>query len=274
MKLLSSETWEAPKHILFNIAKPFWQTWWFISLSVISVLLLLVVLFYVQLRRIKHQEKKKSKLALEQSQLELRALKAQINPHFIFNAMTSVMVYMSKNQIDKAEVYLQRFSKLIRQVLENSDENLVSLQAEMKLMSHYVQLESEYFEGESIQFLTDYGNLQLEKVMVPPNLLQPFIENAIHHGLRTKKGEKLIEISFQSIDKMLNVCIKDNGIGRQAAKTINPYKMNQSYGMHISSRRIELHNQEHISSLTVEDLYLKDKPNGTLVCFNIPLFSE
>jgi hypothetical protein len=267
--------WSQPEVITFNISAPYWQTWWFRTIIVLSTLALIFVILKWRIKQVQRREKEKSKIALELARLEMRALKAQINPHFIFNSITSAMYYLAKNENDKVESYLQRFSKLVRRVLESSDQSIVRLVEEMELIRLYVKLESEQFKGEPISINVIYKGKDIEKVKIPPTLIQPYIENAIQHGLRNKSGKRLIKLSFQINQDELNVQIQDNGIGRVAAQKETPFKDSKSYGMLISSKRIELLNQNNFSVVTVDDLYDESgNAEGTRVIFNIPLVNS
>lgn len=272
---LENGTWGEPIVVPIEIAKPFWQTWWFRITITLSFLLLIFLTFKWRLKQVQRKEKAKSKAALELARLEMQALKAQINPHFIFNSITSAMYYLAKNENDKVESYLQRFSKLVRRVLENSDKSVVRLMEEMELIRLYVKLESEQFEGEPISLYVNYNGAGLEGVNVPPTLFQPYIENAIQHGLRTKRGKRYIKLSFEVMENELNIQIQDNGIGRVAAQKETPFKDTKSFGMLISSRRIELLNQNKFSGVKVNDLYNENgNATGTCVIFNIPFVNN
>lgn len=269
---ISYGDWSNAKVISFFIAKPYWETWWFRIAVTLSALLIIYLIIRLRIRQVQNREREKSRIALELARLEMKALKAQINPHFIFNSITSAMFYLSQNENVKAESYLQRFSKLIRRVLESSDQTGVKLLEEVELMRHYISLESEQFEGEAIRFDVVYNEINPEEIKIPPTLIQPYIENAIRHGLQTKNGKRLISLSFQVREEILQVIITDNGIGRIAAQKLNHHENQKSYGMLISSRRIEVLNQNEASGIHVEDLYDADKNSmGTQICFKIPL---
>ncbi|MFK7787034.1 MAG: histidine kinase, partial [Crocinitomicaceae bacterium] len=267
--------WQDPIVFPIEISKPYWQTWWFRIAMILLISLLIFSIFRWRIKRAKNKEKEKSKVALELARLEMRALKAQINPHFIFNSITSAMFYLAKNENQKVESYLQRFSKLVRRVLESSDKSLISLAEEMELINLYVKLESEQFDGEPISLDVSYEGDGIERAQIPPTLIQPYIENAIHHGLRNKRDKRIIKLSFSVIKGELKIQILDNGVGRAEARKITPFKENKSFGMLISSRRIELLNKNKISHVQVDDL-IDENGNalGTQVSFNIPYITD
>lgn len=263
--------WSKPEVISFHINKAFWQTIWFQIGTLLAIAALIYLIFYIRMRRIKRKQEEKSKMALEIAQLELRALKAQMNPHFIFNSITSAMFYLSKNENEKAESYLRRFSRLIRKVLETSNENLVPLKEEVELMRQYILLESERFEGEKIQFLANYEGLDPDETLIPPTLIQPYIENAIRHGLKLKEGDRIIRAVFKPAPDAILVEIEDNGIGRKKALELDTRINHKSFGMLISSRRIEVLNKGKMEQVMIEDLVNESgKAKGTKVIFKIP----
>lgn len=228
--------WGPIKQISFNISKPFWAEIWFIliCISLMSGLVYLIVRY--RYNQIIFRENTK----LESSRLEMRALIAQLNPHFIFNSIASIKYYLAENKTEDAERYLQRFSDLIRSVLEVSESQEVSLNDEVNLMESYVQLESERLDGASIDFNVRFKGFNPQLVFIPPLLFQPYIENAIWHGLVDKKDNREVLMEFSKINNLLKAEISDNGIGREAAKQKNRYRHKRSFGMQIANRRIEL----------------------------------
>lgn len=269
----STAPWSDSKSVQFFIAKPYWETWWFRTGAILLFLGSIASLFHFRTRYLVKRESAKAKVALEIAQLELRALKAQINPHFIFNAMSSATYYLSKNQPDDAKSYLVRFSRLIRMVLENSERSTVSLKDEIELIRQYVELESERFTGANIDFKVLLSDPTLEQFQILPALFQPYIENAIWHGLKNKEGTRRIELLGTLESGYLNIVIEDNGIGRQAAERSKTQKnARRSFGMMIASRRIELLNESKLQQVKVEDLKSSNgQPIGTRVSFQLPL---
>ncbi len=259
-----------PTVIDISIHPPYWETWWFRLLVGLVLAASILALFLFRSRQIVARERLKSEMALESSRLEMRALKAQINPHFIFNAISSVQYYLKKNRPEEAGSYLQRFAGVIRQVLENSEEALVPLTSELKLMKHYVELESERFDGDPIQFKVSLHEVDEHLTLVPPTLFQPYIENAVWHGLRTKAGERILHLQFTVSSDLLLISITDNGVGRKAAAQHEARGKHRSFGMMIASRRIEILNQKHNGSIEVEDLEANGVASGTCVRLSIP----
>ncbi|MDC6366408.1 MULTISPECIES: sensor histidine kinase [Flavobacteriaceae] len=212
------------------------------------------------------------------SQLRLDALRSQMSPHFIFNAMNSIKSYFIENDRERAIYFLTKFSKLIRNILESSRKEQISLAEELKILEVYVEIESNRFKN-NIEFsIAINADINIEKIMVPPLFLQPFVENAIWHGLLAKEGEKhlAIRVGKAKKPKSIEIQIEDNGIGRKAAKlknTNNVFKK-KSLGLLLTKDRLDLFTKKlgHPHTYIIQDLSdSTDKnPAGTLVIVNVP----
>lgn len=206
------------------------------------------------------------------NKLQLSLLHNQMNPHFIFNALNSIKVYLIENDKEKAIYYLNKFSKLIRIILESSRGEAISLSEELEIIKLYVGIEKIRLE-DSIQVSFDIPyNLSLNHVKVPPLLLQPFVENAIWHGLSSLKENKKLHFKARSLDQGIQFKIIDNGIGRAASKQLNKQKSvkKNSLGLKISNERIAFFNKKEKVNYSFEIYDLKDQQNetcGTEVCF-------
>jgi hypothetical protein len=205
------------------------------------------------------------------SEMEMSALRSQMNPHFIFNSLNSIRYQILKKDYDSAAIYLTRFSKLLRYILQNSREHTVSLADEIEINKLYVQLESLRFD-QGLEFRLDIsGQVDISEIMVPSMLLQPYIENAVKHGLvPSKKETKKLTISVASCqEEGYTFVIEDNGIGRVASGKRTLLDDKQSLGMRIASERIELFNINFQPSIEVkiQDLYDGSSPLGTRVTF-------
>jgi ligand-binding sensor domain-containing protein len=260
------------KKIKFEIKPPFWKAWWFILTEIIAAALALYGLVLTYVKNIQAKEKEKNKINQLLAEYQMTALRAQINPHFIFNCISSIQVLILKKKIDKAYDYLQKFSKLLRLVLENSKRNLTSLREEIEVVSLYVELEQMRFES-SFKFIRSIHPLiDTSKIIVPYMLLQPLVENAIWHGLmHSDKNEKSISLIITSENNKLIIEILDNGIGR---KKSNEYKtgIKTSLGENITTERLNLFTieKQEKASIQITDLFENDKPTGTLVKLIIP----
>ncbi len=229
----------------------------------------------LQLERLK----KEQELAAYQSRmvvLEMQALRAQMNPHFIFNCLNSINRFILKNESEAASDYLTKFSKLIRLILQNSQYTSVSLDKELEALRLYIEMEVLRFDHQfTYEILLD-PYMEVEELELPPLVIQPYVENAIWHGLMHKsdKGHLLIELR---VEQHLLFCqITDNGIGRQRAAMLKSKSAskNKSLGMQITSHRLELINSLNEKETTVEVIDLVDPEGeacGTKVMLKIPL---
>lgn len=252
----------------FTVTPPFWKTWWFLISTI--VFLGLSVYFLIN-RRIKQVRREKD-LVIDRLEAEQRALRAQMDPHFVFNIVSSAQYLVHKEENEKAIHFLNKFSQLMRNILDYSNTNYISLKEELVFLKDYIELEQIRLEN-SFQVEWDIEDfLDLEKIYLPPFMTQPFIENAIHHGLKNKEGERKIKIGMHRNKKFLHLSIEDNGIGReQAEKYISKAKrIRKSHGLRIIKERLELHNST-INNLTIEDLYPDKKNSGTRVFLRLKI---
>jgi len=222
---------------------------------------------------------KQWKTSLEDKEKALRSewqakydlLKAQINPHFIFNCLNSIKGFIYDKDYKQADKYLDRFAELMRSTIDNSDASIISLKDEMHYLDNYLQLEKLRFEDKFEYRINIYISVDIEKVFVPAMLLQPYVENAIRHGMRSLENRKgQINITAKIENNVLVCAIDDNGIGREKAAALKS-RMHieyQSKGMNISKRRAELYNIEQ------EIIDKKDEAgnaSGTTIIVKIPL---
>jgi hypothetical protein len=202
------------------------------------------------------------------AELEMRALRSQMNPHFIFNSLNSIRYEILKERYMQAADYLTRFSKLLRYILQNSREHIVSLEEEITINRHYVRLESLRFSHE-LDFQINIGdNIDLKEIMIPPMLLQTYVENAVRHGLvPSQKNVKRLLIEISEVDEAYKIIIEDNGVGRSNSNRLNDKENRKSLGMEIAAERIQLFNLNYPFHLevTVTDLWEGDQADGTRV---------
>jgi hypothetical protein len=190
------------------------------AVVVLLVLLSGAWLFYRRLRIRKEKEKRELQLLLQNA--ELTALKAQMNPHFIFNALNSIQHSIITNNTDDACRFLSKFSKLIRNVLDSSSEQVIPLKTEIETLTLYTEIEAKRFDN-SFHYTLEIkaGGVDMEKLTVPSMIIQPFIENAIWHGLMPKEEQKMLKIVFEiPNENTITVIIEDNGVGRKKAREI------------------------------------------------------
>lgn len=243
-----------------------------ILLIILIILSLLgVSLYSIYHRRVLNNDKKILKLKQE-------SLQSQMNPHFIFNALNSIKLYIINNEKRQAVYYLNKFAKLIRSILDNSKSKEVTLKDELETMDLYMSIENIRFnnEIEYIQKVTD-ETLNLETIKLPPLVLQPFLENAIWHGLSSKESDKkLFLIVERKTEFFIEIHIKDNGVGRERAMEIKKGKSlkRKSIGVNLTEDRLSRFYDEYLENSYIKFVDLKDiqgNPSGTEVVLGIPL---
>jgi sensor histidine kinase YesM len=182
----------------------------------------------------------------KQAELEMQALRAQMNPHFIFNCLSSINRFILKNESKIASNYLTRFSRLMRMVLMNSQKPLISLEDELEMLGIYLEMERLRFKNSFDYAITFLNAIDSDNVFIPPLLLQPFCENAIWHGLMHKEGQGRLDIELSMQDNILNCVITDNGVGRERAEEMNSKtaEKEKSLGLKITTERLALFNRE------------------------------
>jgi len=211
------------------------------------------------------------------AETQMTALRAQMNPHFIFNCLNSIKLYTLENNAEAASEYLTKFSQLIRLVLENSHADKVTLGKELETLKLYIELEAMRFKDKVTYEINVEADVDLQYVEIPPLLLQPYVENAIWHGLMHKKEGGIIKIDVvQLSEHLLQIDITDNGIGRDAANTIKSKSATRqkSFGLQITSERIHMINQLYQLNTDVNIVDLKDELQnaaGTKVIIQIPI---
>ena len=194
------------------------------------------------MEKIKAREKEKVDLQNQIATTELKALRAQMNPHFIFNAINSVQYFMTSNDPQSSQKYLSKFARLIRYVLDNSKPGAIPLGNEIDALKLYMDLEALRFGGRFTYTVLITENIDLNYVQIPSMLIQPYVENAIWHGIMHKKGDGKITISITMKDAVLTCIVEDNGIGRLKSKEMKSSESlaYHSIGMSVTKERIEL----------------------------------
>jgi tetratricopeptide (TPR) repeat protein len=230
------------------------------------LLIIIGVLLMIQVR-LKSRQK--------QMDIEQNLLRSQMNPHFIFNALVAIQSFIYKKDSTEAAHYLTNFARLIRLVLSDSHEEFVTLKREIDTLSNYLSLQKLRFEDKFDYSLVVDINLNSEQIKIPPMLAQPFVENAIEHGIFGKDSPGRIDINFSLINNMVLIEVTDNGVGRERGKELRKKtdKSHESYGTRITEERIHSHNRKygHKLQLHITDLFDSDnKPAGTKVLLSIP----
>lgn len=224
------------------------------------------------------QENRLKELNHQMNETRLSAIRAQMNPHFLFNSLNAIQECIISEKYDAAYEYLSRFSKLLRLVLNHSEKNFISLNEELETIQLYLSLEELRFNHTFTYEIVVNDNIETDDVMVPSLLLQPFVENAIWHGLINKEGNKKLKLSFREENNMMQCIIEDNGIGRKRSAWIKEQKLgaNQfaSRGTLLSEKRIQILNQQFSNMAQIETIDHYDqgqKSIGTSVIITLPM---
>jgi sensor histidine kinase YesM len=207
-------------------------------------------------------------MQLEYARLEDKALRSQMNPHFIFNSLNSIKLLVQENKNEKAVYYLTTFTKLLRGMLNNADKSTITLHEELETCKLYLSLESLRFNDEFSYSINTDPLLDLKSIEIPALILQPFVENAIWHGLMPKKGDRLVDISVTQFQDWVTCRIDDNGIGRKAASQESMAHNHKSKGLELTHNRMHINDKlnETESRVIIHDKYSADgEPLGTRV---------
>lgn len=204
--------------------------------------------------------------------LTLKSLRSQMNPHFIFNALNSVNQFIALNDERAANKFLSEFSKLMRLVLDNSQQDFISLTEEKEIISLYLKLEHLRFRDKFEYELNFEDSLSTDAFEIPPMLVQPYVENAIWHGLRYKKTKGKLSINFSIKEKKLCIEIVDNGIGRKKSKELKTdnQKKHKSTGLKNTEERIRIINKVYQKNFTMDVSDVKTDGTGTKVTLHLP----
>ncbi len=271
MAVNEDEVQSSVAKVNFFVAAPFWQKWWF-YLVIVSVAALLVTLLFLQrITRIK----KKAEIRNQLTNSQLTALKAQMNPHFMYNTLNSIQDLVLQNDIKNSNYYLSRYSSLMRKILDTSENNEIELAEEADTLRLYLELEQ-------LRFGSDFNfNIEIDQKVdphsthIPSMIIQPFVENAIKHGLLHKKGKKTLSIIFKTEREVLHCTITDNGIGRERSAEIKKRSAqhHRSFATRATEKRLSLinENREKKIILKITDLYENGIASGTSVQLQIPL---
>lgn len=222
--------------------------------------------FFYKRKRDAEEYRKEAELRAEITDTEMKALRSQMNPHFIFNSLNSISDYINKHDTQTADNYLTKFASLMRMTLENSEQKEISLAADLKALEIYMQLESLRLKNKFSYEIKVADNVDIENTLVPPLMLQPFVENSIWHGIAGKPGKGKILIDIKQEEDIISCVVEDNGIGRAKAGIEN--KNSKSFGMKITQSRIELLNKLKSAHASI---HLSDLSEGMRVEMKLPL---
>lgn len=263
-----------PAKLHFVILSPFWKTWWFISLSVLAIIAVSYAYYAHRLRQLK----KEHALQNDSNWYRQQSLTRQMDPHFVFNTLNSIQSYIIKNDRMASSQYLSKFAKLMRLILNNSQNQAIPLSNEIDALNLYMELESLRFHHK-FEFSINYdSSVDIETSYIPAFLIQPFIENAIWHGIMGLKSIGIISVGFTKDAGQLICTIEDNGIGRAKSKAMKSEteEAKKSLGISLVESRLKLLNDFYGTNMKVvfTDLYAADKtPAGTRVVINLPIIN-
>lgn len=270
----SDFVWSASSALVFTIVPPFWATSWFLACVIVLLLLLIALFVQWRLQRLRDRQRNEQRLL----RLESQALRAQMNPHFIFNVLSAIQGYVSNGDAAASEVYLGKFSRLIRKILENSRASFVPLREELETIRYYMGMEQMRFKVAFHFEINLDPAIDDENVFVPPMLIQPYLENAILHGIVAKGEQGRIELNINQVGDLLKCEIIDNGVGRKhSAEFKVDQKLHKPLGMLITRERLELLQHKAAEKLEVVTEDLLDQASrscGTRVSISIPVRSE
>ncbi|HPN69889.1 MAG TPA: histidine kinase [Saprospiraceae bacterium] len=248
--------------ISINIKPIFYKSWWFFTISLIAATLFLYYLYNKRIYSIMEEEQTKSNFKKQISQLEMKALRAQMNPHFIFNSLNSIQKFIFDKDEYAASQYLTKFSRLIRMILDQSDQNFTTLSSELDLINLYIEIESLRFDKSFVFNLNLDESLDMQTT-IPSMIIQPHVENAIWHGLLHlpddteaigyRKGVLNLSVAKVKSDE-IEIIVEDNGVGRMKAAEFKSKQLlkKKSYGVDITAERIRLYNEMYGAEASIE----------------------
>lgn len=265
----------------FTIKSVFWKTKWFVIGCILFLGIVIYVIYFFRLKFLLNQKNKeieKQKLIQEINKSKLMAIKSQMNPHFIFNALNSIQEFIMLNKKELASNYLADFADLMRSYLQHSQEDEVSIKEELDALELYLKLEKIRFDDDFEYHINCDEKIRKEEIFIPSFLIQPFVENAIKHGLLHKSGNKFLGVKIEKNSAHSISCqLIDNGIGRDASAILNQKRKYQSFATKANQKRFEILNQSSKDKieLLIEDLFdAAHQSVGTKVILIIPIIEK
>lgn len=269
--------WGEETILPITIKPPFYASWWFILTGILLAAGLIYLWNRLRVQQARKEEQLKVSFQQQLAETEMKALRAQMNPHFVFNSLNSIQKYILKNEHFEASQYLTKFSRLMRLILDHSNQNNIALSSEIDLLKLYVEMEALRFDHKFDYDISADNDIHTETMSIPSMLIQPYVENAIWHGLLHKEERGKLNISFsKDSDGNLEVSVDDDGVGRQKAAELKSKQVlkKKSYGMQITEDRMAIINRiEKINARcrVIDKMDADGKPLGTKVLLTIPL---
>jgi ligand-binding sensor domain-containing protein/two-component sensor histidine kinase len=265
----------------FEIDTPYWKTTWFkmlIALGIFVVLLLIYILTIIRIRRKAKRRQREIEIEKDLLELEQKAMRLQMNPHFIFNALNSIQSLIGTGKETEARYYLAKFSRLMRQILDNSRKTSISLQEEIETLENYLLVE-QFCNGGRFEYEVQVDpSMESDFINIPPMLIQPFVENSIKHGMKERTNDQnpgKIKLSFKENGGILECIIEDDGIGRERAEELKRTSMetyHKSTGLSVTEDRLQILDPNgKINPLEIIDLYEDGIAQGTRVIIRLPI---
>lgn len=262
-----------------DIRPPFWQTWWFRGLCLTALIGLVMGIIKLREKRLMKKQNELSEFRERIAASEMKALRSQMNPHFLYNSLNAIRLFVLQNDSDNADKYLVKFARLMRLILENSREEWVSLASELEQLKLYLELEQLRFDHQFDFSIEAQASLQKDRISIPPMIIQPYIENAILHGIAHKKTRGMIRITIQPQNGHLECVVDDDGVGRQKAAELKSKTTagHRSVGLQVTEERLQLISQRSgkVARVCVIDkVDGGNQPAGTRVLIELPLVSH
>jgi len=262
---------EKSAKVNFIIKPPFWKQWWFIGLLILVISGLIWWLFYFRLSMIR----RRNELMQDINEYKQKILRQQMNPHFIFNTLNSIQYFLLDEDTTSSLNYLTKFAKMMRIVLDNSQQTFVSIEDEIRGLNLYLELEALRFEESFDYEIKVDDDINTYEYKIPALILQPYVENSIRHGLLHKKNKGFLKVHIQKNEDSLLCSIEDDGVGRKRAEEIKMSKgpMKESLGSKITEDRINVLNSLYSDEIDVQYVDLEDaegNPTGTRVEITLP----
>ena len=271
--------WSEPAVLGVDIKPPFWETWWFRGIGIVLAVAGIILVMKLREQRLIKEEKIRGEFRERLTTSEMKALRSQMNPHFLYNSLNAIRLFVLQNDSDNAEKYLVKFARLMRLILDNSRQEWVTLASELDQLHLYIELEQLRFNnGFDFSIETD-SSLRREDIAIPPMIIQPYIENAILHGIAHKKEKGHILISLKPVNSHLECVVEDDGIGREQAALLKSKRIasHNSVGLKVTEERLQLISERSgkEASVSVIDKFNNAKmPTGTKVIVRLPLMSR
>jgi sensor histidine kinase YesM len=264
--MLNGETQSEISLPLF-IETPFWKTILFYVILALMASAVVYALFKYRTNRIKKEEALKTRYNAMINELEMKALRAQMNPHFLFNSLNSIRYYVLQEEFENATGYITKFSKLLRLILHNSRQNQITLSEELEMVRIYIEFEQMRYDNSFEYEEVMDQKLNPEQILIQPMTIQPFLENAIWHGLMPKESDRQLKLELAKDKGMLRITIEDNGVGRETSsrhRSNSDLAGTKSYGLQIIRERFEVlaNMRGKRSDFEIEDL--KDGENNPI----------